>query len=274
MYEYIFLYALAFLAILFAVVQDFRFREISNWVTFSLISFVLAYRLIYSIFYDNLSFFLFGLGGVIIFVIFGYLLYYGRVFAGGDAKLLFGLGGIFPYNSLADYLFYGFGFVLFLLLIGVAYTLIYSFFIAFANWNKFFRDFRKNVHKNRWLFFLSLVAGLFILFTSVSFFYSIVPMVMFIVFIYAKSLESTCMIKLVSPEQLTEGDWLVSDIKLGKKVIHKTVHGLSYEEIILLRKNKKNVWIKSGVPFAPAFLFALIFFMYFKDSLLNLINLL
>ncbi len=275
MYEYFFLYALAFIAVIFAVIQDLRFREISNWLTFSLISFVLAYRLAYSLYSDNLSFFFFGLGGVAVFVILGYLLYYGRVFAGGDAKLLFGLGGVFAYNSLKDYLFYGFGFVLLLLLVGVVYTLVYTFFIAFKNWKKFSKEFSGNFVKYNLLFIISVLAGiLIVLFLNwLPLFYSILLPLMFILFVYAKSLENTCMIKLVLPEKLTEGDWLVSDVRVGNKVVHKTVHGVSYGEILLLRKFGKKVWIKTGVPFAPAFFFALLLFLLFHNKFLSFLNL-
>ena len=271
MYEYIFLYALAFFAILFAVVQDFRFREISNWVTFSLVAFVLAYRLAYSVFIHDFSFFLFGLGGVLLFTAFGYALYYGRVFAGGDAKLLFGLGGILPYSSLLDYVSYGLGFILLLLISGVAYTLVYSVFIAFRNWSSFVNSFKINYSKNK-LTFLLLVALFFIVLLMkfwlniVPYWFSFVFPFMFFIFIYARSLEQSCMIKLTEPEKLTEGDWLVSDIRIGKNIIRKTVHGLSYSDIILLRKYGKKVLIKNGIPFAPAFLIALIFSFFFIDK--------
>ncbi len=272
MYEYLFLYILAFVAIIFAVVQDLRFREISNWLTFSLIFFVLATRLVYAVYFDNLSFFLFGLGGVFFFVVLGYLLYYGHVFAGGDAKLLFGLGGIFAYNSIIDYLFYGFGFVLLLLIVGVVYTLSYSLVLVFTNFTNFSNEFSKNFIKYKLFFVVSLVIGILIGAFS-NLLYSFIFPLFFLMFVYTKSLENTCMIKLVSPQILSEGDWLVSDVRVGNKIILKTVHGVSYEEILLLRKNNKKVWIKSGVPFAPAFLIALVIFLFFYNKFLNITSL-
>ncbi len=271
MQEYFFLYAVAFLAVLFAVFQDFRFKEISNWLTFSLISFVLSYRLIYSIFVKDISFFLFGLGGVLLFVVFGYILYYGRVFAGGDAKLLFGLGGIFPYSYLSDYLIYGIGFVVLLLFAGVAYTLFYTLFIAFGNWDIFSKKFSDYFRRYKFLFIFSILCSLiFLLLDTPSFYFFALPL-MFIIFVYSKALEGSCMIKLVEPERLTEGDWLVDDVGVGNKIIRKTVHGLSYPDILLLRKHKKKVWIKYGVPFAPAFLIALLLFLFLYDKFLSFI---
>ena len=71
------------------------------------------------------------------------------------------------------------------------------------------------------------------------------------------------MIKLKKADELAEGDWLERDVKVNGRVISKSVHGLSNEEIRLLKKYNKNVLIKQGVPFTPAFLIALIVMVFF-----------
>jgi len=43
----IFLIVIAIVWMIFAVIQDFRKREVANWWNFSLIAFVLAYRLFF-----------------------------------------------------------------------------------------------------------------------------------------------------------------------------------------------------------------------------------
>jgi len=73
------------------------------------------------------------------------------------------------------------------------------------------------------------------------------------------------MIKLVSAQVLTEGDWLERDVVVNGKKIKKNFSGLTYEEILLLRKHGKKVWVKTGVPFAPAFLIALILFLWYSS---------
>src|SRR3989344_385783 len=133
MYQYYFLFGLALVWTVFAVFQDLRTREIANWLTFSLVAFVLAYRAIYAVVFDDVYFFVYGFFGVFIFAAFGYLFYYMGVFAGGDAKLLFGLGGILPYTSFGSYGLYGIGFFILLFSIGVLYTLIYSAFLIGRN---------------------------------------------------------------------------------------------------------------------------------------------
>ena len=268
MSEYLFLYIVGFIAILFAVIQDLRTREIANWLTFSLVAFVLAYRAIYSIYSNNFMFFMYGLFGVFLFVGLGYLFYYARVFAGGDAKLLFGLGGIFPYSSLFDYVYYGVGFVLLLFTSGVIYTLFYSFFLVRQNYSNFRKSFVNQVKRLRYFFVVSVILATIVILTKGSYESAIIINIFafFVLlspflFAYVRAVEKSCMIQLISPDKLTEGDWLERDVYVNGKVIKKNFAGLNFNEIIILRKNGKKVLIKAGVPFAPAFLIA--FFVLF-----------
>ncbi len=268
MSEYLFLYIVGFIAILFAVIQDLRTREIANWLTFSLIAFVLAYRAIYSIYSNNFMFFIYGLFGVFLFVGLGYLFYYARIFAGGDAKLLFGLGGIFPYSSLFDYAYYGVGFVLLLFTSGVIYTLFYSFFLVRQNYSNFRKSFVHQVKKLRYFFVISFILAVLVFFTQ-DVYDSAIIINIFAVFVllspflfaYVRAVEKSCMIQLISPDKLTEGDWLERDVYVNGKIIKKNFAGLNFNQILILRKNGKKVLIKTGVPFAPAFLIA--FFVLF-----------
>jgi len=78
-------------------------------------------------------------------------------------------------------------------------------------------------------------------------------------YVHVRAIEQSCMIKQVSPSKLAEGDWLLRDVKVAKgKTIKKTVHGLSLNDIKLLQRAKKKVWIKEGIPFTPAFLISIL----------------
>ncbi|MEK6909039.1 MAG: A24 family peptidase [Nanoarchaeota archaeon] len=265
---YFFLYSVSFVAILFAVFQDLRTREIANWLTFSLVAFVLAYRAFYSIYSNDFMFFIYGLMGVILFIGFGYLFYYSKVFAGGDAKLLFGIGGIFPYSSLMDYIYYGFGFIFILFTSGVLYTLIYSIFLVRSNSKSFKKSFYEQIYRKKYLFIISFVLGVLLYLNNSSFdlftlMFSLFIFLSPLLFAYVKSVEKSCMIQLVSPEKLTEGDWLYEDVKVNGKIIKKNFAGLTFKEVLALRSAGKKVRVKMGIPFAPAFLIALITFRVF-----------
>lgn len=273
MQEHLPLFILALVWIIFATIQDLKMREVANWLNFSLIAFALAYRLFYAASTNNINFFLFGLFGLIIMILLGHAFYYMKAFAGGDAKLLMGLGIVLPYQTYAHLIFLPIFLIFTLFLAGAIYSIIYSFFIIAKNKEKFSSEF-KRISKNRKsiltvstiLFIISLAAGFY---QNIAFLFAIIFIIP-LVWIYTKSLDK-CMIVLTSPDKLTEGDWLEEEVHIGKTTIKKSVHGLSFKEIQLLRKHKKSILIKQGIPFVPAFLIALIvmalFFLISKQAL-------
>ncbi len=260
MEEYYFLFGLALIWIVFAMVQDLKKREVANWLNFSLIAFALSYRAFYASLFHDWGFFIFGLLGFAIFFVLAYAFYYGRVFAGGDAKLLMGIGAVLPFRSYSGLLFNSLFFLFLLFFLGAIYSLAFSIYLIGKNRKSFLSNFRINLSKNAALFALAIIASAILLFFTPKFTYwllvALLLMLLPLLYSYLKAIESACMIKLISPWKLTEGDWLEKDVKLRGQWIRKSVHGLSTEEIKLLKKYKKKVWIKDGIPFIPAFLLA------------------
>jgi len=244
---------------IFATIQDVKTREVSNWLTFSLIAFGVAFSIFHSLSIGKINPFLFSFAGGVFYFCVAFALYYARVFAGGDAKLLMGVGFILPYSSWLNVLFLSLGFLFVLFFVGAIYSLIYSFFIAYNKRREFVPAFLKELKISKWLFLFSLVliAFLFTQGTNKSIFLGGI-LIFFIPLLYAylMALDKSCMIRLVHPRELSEGDWLEKDVKVGKKIIRASVHGVSKEEIRALRKANKKVFIKEGIPFVPAFLIA------------------
>ena len=270
MNPYYFLFALAILFTLVATIQDIKKREVANWLNYSLIAFSLAYLLFYSIYTKNSSFFLYGAAGFIVFFILANILYYAKAFAGGDAKLLMGLGTIFPYTSYFSIIPIALIFCLLLFLVGAFYSLLYSIPIAITNKKIFSSSFSKTLKK--YYKFLILTVPLLILNFLTPFPFNPLFLILFLIlplYIYTSSIEK-CLIKLYPPSRLTEGDWILSDIKLKSHTVKKTVHGLSKEDIKALRKANKSILVKEGIPFIPAFLISLIIMVFFSSSLLSL----
>ncbi|MBI2632045.1 prepilin peptidase [Candidatus Pacearchaeota archaeon] len=269
MERYYFLFFFALIWCIFASVNDIKKREIANWITYSFIIFALAYRAFYSVVEkDGGRFFLWGVGGFLIFLILAHLFYYSRAFAGGDAKLLMGFGVILPFEEFWDLLFLSAGFIFLLFFIGAIYSLFYSFFLVYKNWSKFNKSFSYYQRKYNKLLILVLILLLILLiiFLINGFAISdlVIPTILLFllttIFIYLKAVEKSCLIVLLNPRKLTEGDWLERDIRIKGRVIKKSVHGLSAEEIKILKRYGRNVWIKQGVPFAPAFLISILIF--------------
>ncbi len=266
MNEYIFLFVLAGVWLVFATIHDFKKKEIPNWGNFSLIAIALAYRSFYSVLSGNFGFLVFGLVGLGAFVILGYILYYGKVFAGGDAKLLMALGPILPFTNLIEVLVLGVWFVFLLFFAGSIYGFIYSLILIKMKKN-FNKEFGKIIGKNKLAVFLPLILSFLLALVSlfVGLYYVVIGFVLIgispLLYYFARTVDNVCMVEFVSPGKLTEGDWLVENVKVKNKVIKKSVHGLSMKNIKILRKYNKKIKIRSGIPFAISFLIGFMVFV-------------
>lgn len=268
----VFLIILGLVWIIFAVIQDLKKREIANWLNFSLAIFALVFRFFYSLFNNSgYEFFYQGLIGFGIFFLLGNLLYYGKVFAGGDAKLMIALGAIIPFSeSLFANLNLALLFLIFFLIAGALYGVVFSLYLGIKNKKEFKKEFLKQFNRNRRLSYLSLI--FVAIFVALSFFEIIILYIALLIFIFpyiyfaAKAIDESCMVKNVKPSVLTEGDWLYKDVKLSKGLIKAKWEGLSKKEIYLLKKRNKNVLIRQGIPFSPVFLISYIVLIYIVVS--------
>jgi len=274
MIENIFLPAVGLVWIIFASISDLRKREVPNWLSFSLIAFALAYRAFFSVINSDAYYFIYGLFGLGVFVLLGYGFYYARVFAGGDAKLLMAVGAVLPVSGLYYSMIISAVFIFLLFFCGSVYGLIWSIILALKNKNKFIKEFRKQFRINKRIFYYSLVLLLFsfilayldAIFISFSALILIFPFLL----IYAKSVENSCMIDEVDIKNLTEGDWLYENVKVGKTIIKPDWEGLSLSELKLLKNKRGKVKVKQGIPFVPSFFFAFITLAYLLYSGVNI----
>jgi Flp pilus assembly protein protease CpaA len=278
MLEVIFLSVLALIWIIFAVVQDLKKREVANWLNFSLIIFALGFRFFYCLFSLNIDFtFLYqGLIGLGIFFVLGNAFYYGRMFAGGDAKLMIALGAILPFSTdffINVRIFIWFFFIF--LFVGALYSLIISLVLTLRNFKNFKKEFHKQLNKKRKFLYVFMVFGLVLMglgfIEDVMFVLGILVFLLPYFYLYVKVVDECCMVKKIKTNRLTEGDWLYEDVKVGNKVIKKSWDGVSKKEIKFLKGKNKEVLIRQGIPFTPVFLFSfLILIFFYLSGLINL----
>jgi len=264
-----FLVLIGFAWIVAASAQDLRKREVWNWLSFSLIAVALSYRAFYAVYNYDLLFFVYGVIGLFIFVILGYALYYARVFAGGDAKLLFGLGAILPFSGsvVSNLMMFGI-FIVLLLFAGSFYGLIYSFFLVLGNRKSFSAEFSKQFRKHKLFAYILFVIALILTIIPIivgDIIFLLFPIIIFllpVLYVYGKAIEESCMIQILKSSQLTEGDWLYENVKVGGKTVKPYWEGLSPEELKILRKYRGKIKIKIGIPFVPGFLIAFMGLIY------------
>ena len=278
MYEVIFLWGLALVYLIFAVVQDLKTREIANWLSFSLIIFVLGFRFFYSLFNNmEFSFFYQGLIGLGIFFVLGNLFYYGKIFAGGDAKLMIALGTILPlYPNLLLNIKTFFNFLLIFLFVGFIYILVASTVLGIKNFRAFKKEFSRQIRKNKkFILIIFSLSAIFLLFGLVNilfFFLGIISSFIYLLYLYSKTIDEVCMVRQIQTKHLREGDWLYSDVKIGKNTIKASWDGLTNKDIKEIRKKFKTIKIRQGIPFSPNFLISFIIFILLYLFNLNLWN--
>lgn len=262
-------FLLIIIALIFLVIasySDLKTREVPDWLNFSLVGIALFSRLAFSIINNDESYLLGGITYFFIFFILANIFYYTKIFAGGDAKLLMAIGTVVasPPNFLetlkfkiAGYFNFPFSFLLNLLFIAALYGFSFSLFYAYKNKRRFMEEFKKENNKLKtYLFFI----GIFIFIISILLKYYFMGVVLLIVLtwpylhLFLNIVEKVSMTKEVSVNKLTEGDWLAKEVRINRRIIKPRWEGLTKEEIRLIKKNKKKVLVKYGIPFVPVFL--------------------
>ena len=227
--------------------------------------------------FRSFSFFYQGLIGLGIFFLLGNIFYYGKVFAGGDAKLMISLGTILPFSfDFFSNLQTFFNFILIFLFAGFVYILIASTILGIKNFKKFKKEFLNQLNKHKKIIFCILgLSAIFLLLELVNliflFFGLALPFIYFL-YLFSKAIDEVCMIRQIQTKHLREGDWLYSDLRFGKNVIKANWDGLSKEDIKKIRKKFKTIKIRQGIPFSPNFLISFIIFILLTIFDINLWN--
>ena len=268
MIELYFIIAICAIWLLFASIHDLRTRMVPNWVSFSLIVFVLGYRFFYSLFFGHgFGFFYQGVIGLGIFFVIGNLLYYGRLFAGGDAKLMIALGTALPFSQgLRDNTEIFITFIALFLVTGAVYGLLWSLFISLKNFSIFKMEFKRKLGKEKKMITAFMLFGIALMLLGfaypLSFYAGVLAFIFPYLYIYAKVIDDSCMVREKPVSRLEEGDWISHDVKIGNSTIRANWHGLTNEDIRKIRKAYKKIKIREGIAFAPVFLISFLLLVY------------
>jgi len=266
-----FLFWLFLVGIIIASLQDLKRREVDNWLNLFLLVAGFVFIFYRAIFEKDVS--LVFQAGFALVIMFGFmnLFYYGRVFAGGDAKLLVAMTVFFVGANFNLTLINIGVFLLFLMFSGSVYGLIYSVVLYIKDFEKVNKEIKKGF-SNLWIKYVILfgvVVFVFGFFYSLFFLFGVFILLSPLLYVFAKGLETVSMVRVVSGKELREGDWLVDDIRVGKKVIKADWDGLSLKDIELLKSSRK-IKIKDGLPFVPAFLIAFLGYVFLRGWFLGM----
>lgn len=269
--------ALSFLAV--ASFQDIRRREVYDWVNYAMIASGLGLRLIYSVGSNEWSVFsrwsfLSGLAGFSVCFIISYIMYYAGQWGGGDSKLLMAMGAVIGMDLSGGIPLIAI-FWINLALVGAVYGLITSIWLSYVHRKRFVPEFSEALKKRRRITTALLV---FVLITVLSvflfiddFFIKLVTITIMglliltnYLWLYIKTVEKVCMLRMTDIDRLTEGDWIAEPVYVSKEYICGPKDlGIAKEQIEKLKKLRargriKKVLVKQGIPFVPSFLVAYI----------------
>lgn len=258
---------------------DLKTTEFPDWLPYSMIIAALLVRGVFSFLLNDWSLLVNSLIIGCIYLGIGLLLYFTKQWGDGDAWLLGAMGFLFPDSmSFSPPTMFPFPVAMFFnfLFIALFYLIIYSVFLGMKD--KGIREaFRKELKGDRrsillftLLFFLmswgSAANFLFNMSAPLESLYTIIylPFLLFLILVfirYARVIEKHSFKKKIPSGKLKEGDVLLSE----------KWKGITAEEVEVLKKSKKFVWIKEGVRFAPVFIITMMVTLFFGDLMLILI---
>lgn len=278
-------YSVAFLALLVGSVTDLKTREVPDWINYGLIISGIGLNLLFSAIYSDSSFIINSIVGLAIFFGIAYIMFYAGQWGGGDSKMLMGLGAVIGIDAGFGAPQFLAGFFVNVLFIGAAYGLLWSIFLVFRNRHKFSGEFKrillkKNIVKTKRLMLAALLALFAVLFFAGAQHIKILilsaaflMLAAFYLWVFSKAVEKSSMHKLVEPQKLTEGDWIVKNVYVnGKYICGPKDLGIGKSQIRKLiefyNKGKvRKILIKEGIPFVPSFFLAFIAALAFGNPL-------
>lgn len=259
---------------------DIKTHEVPDYLTYTLVAAGICFAAVSSLVARDLTVVWSVLGALIGFGI-GALLYYTGQWGGGDAKLLMGVGAILGFNAtwfariaegavipMPAFVW----FLAFTLVGGAAYGIVWMLVILARNPRVFWKAYIERLRSLQWprAVVLGASAVLIALSAYVAYRFSVVlavPVFVLAALVYCafyftvavQVVEVALMRKRVKPKALTEGDWVIGGLRVGRSQIIPTgTVSVSLKQIALARKKapRTTVTIKTGIPFVPSFLIA------------------
>ncbi|MBT7705937.1 hypothetical protein HN747_00675 [archaeon] len=265
-----FLFWFFLIGIILSVIQDLKRREIDIWLCNILLIGGITFTILFSIINSSINPLINLTIALLITFILRIVLYNSRVFAGGDARLLFSLGALFVGSTISLTLINISVYLMILLFSGGIYGLLALMVIYIRNFKKTNKNLKPKLKKIKYHLFLlaSIVLMVIGIFVDLLFIIGILLSIYPLLYLFAKTLEEELMISNKKISQLQEGDWLAETVKVGNKKIEYSWDGLEKEDIALIKRYKKFVKVKQGLPFAPSFLLAHILYWVFGKTII------
>ncbi len=266
---------IAFAGSVLAGIIDLKTTEIPDWIPYAMAAIGIVGNLVKAYLLGNYTPILLSVVVGLLFLGFGFLLYFTGQWGGGDAKLLSAIGFLLPqYSGAKSFFPFPVSFFFNVFFVGSIYMLSYIFVMSLINkkiWNHFVTDFKASARELMFLSFGIIVFLAIFTFLSVNYFglatvnemivFDLIVVGMavglFAVWRFGKTVEEVGFKRKIKVKDLKEGD-VLDDSKVWE--------GLTKEQVKEIKKSgKKTVVIKEGVRFGPTFALALVVTVFLGD---------
>ncbi|MFW6449964.1 MAG: A24 family peptidase, partial [Nanoarchaeota archaeon] len=225
--------AIALSALFAGTITDIKKREVPDWLNYGLMFTGFALSGMASILYFEPGYILESIAGFLFFFILGTLLFYTGQWGGGDTKMLMGLGALIglqiqiPANlNQIPFLIV---FLVCTLIAGAAYGLVWTIYMGIKKRKTFSKNLKKKLTEKRIVYIkyallivMALLFALAVTAKEMRFIFLLLALafpLLFYLSVFIKIIEKECMIKKISPDKLTEGDWIEEEIMENKKKV-------------------------------------------------------
>lgn len=199
-----------------------------------------------------------------------YFLYKIGAWGGGDVKLLTSVSIGVPFLSTDTTLPFFANFLSNTIISGMAFGIFWALMLIIINIRKVLKELTR---LDLIISSVFLIASLWLVFqTSLHKLFALI--LLFIPLSYlTKKVENVIQVIDKNVKNLEPGDWILSDIKIGRRTVKKTPIGLTKDDIKLLQKTKlRTIKIKDGIPFVPSFLLAFLSAVFYGNIILNIVQ--
>lgn len=265
MINYVFI-AIAIIGTAIGAYTDIKTRLVPDWTSYFMLSAGLGGHAILSLLSQSIWPIVYSAAGAGSFFVVGYLLYRVGVWGGGDAKLLPALGSLLAFSANIAIWPFLISFWLNLLLLGAVFGILGMLFLFLKNGAKTISELKSLVNNFKLPFYSTIFAvalfGIVATFEKIAVFGFVIAILGLLLFVL-KATEKATLHKTIKPSQLVEGDWLLDEVKIGNYCYKPKKIGIEKADIAkMLELEKlgklKDVKVKDGIAYVPAFLAALL----------------
>ena len=253
----------------YASIIDLKQREVPDWVSIFLLFLGIFINTYKSLIFHTFTYILGSLLAVSIVLLLVFLLTRTNSWGMGDSKILIGISSIIGLTPRLE-LFY---FIVISIFIGAIYGIIYIGFLLLK-------------YKSRKIVEYLFLLSLFIISAFLFYGYIIsdngeaflIPLFLLLLISImlvrhlSVFIEKNILLVKKRTDLLVEGDWLGREIKIKNRVFKKH-EPLTDRDITYIKKHRRYVWIREGIPFVPVFFFSFCIYI-FLETFINSLSLL